>query len=143
MLQQTLNEQRQMQEQQLQAQAEEARLKREYESLEAEKDRQNRLETAEIKSAGYGAMQDINQNKISDFQDSMKEIKKERSDREKMDFQKQQAAIKNSNDQSKIQIQREKLSTQREIADKQLQIARENKNKYDVKSSKSEDKPKK
>lgn len=143
MREQEMQQQRQMQEQQLQAQAEEARLKREYESLEAEKDRQNRLETAEIKSAGYGAMQDINQNKISDFQDSMKEIKKERSDREKMDFQKQQAAIKNSNDQSKIQIQREKLSTQREIADKQLQIARENKNKYDVKSSKSEDKPKK
>jgi hypothetical protein len=34
-----------------------------------------------------------------------------------------------------MDIERQKLQTQREIADKQLQIARENKNKFDKKSS--------
>jgi len=38
----------------------------------------------------------------------------------------------------KDQIEREKIQAQKEIAEKQLQIARENKNKYDVKSSDKE-----
>ena len=133
---QEMQQQRQMQEQALQAQAEEQRLKREYESLEAEKDRQNQLDVAEVKAAGYGSMADINQNQVNDYQDAMKDIRQERDSREKMNFQKEQAAMKNSNEQSKIQIERERLATQRDIADKQLQIARENKNKYDSKSSK-------
>jgi hypothetical protein len=55
-----------------------------------------------------------------------------------MDFQRQQATLKNSNDQTKLQIEREKIAAQKDIADKQLQIARENKNKYDFKDSKKE-----
>jgi hypothetical protein len=133
---QEMQQQRQMQEEQLKAQAEEQRLKREFESMEAEKDRQNQLDVAEVKAAGYGSMADINQNQVSDYQDAMKDIRQERDSREKMNFAREQASLKNSNEQSKLQIERERLSTQRDIADKQLQIARENKNKYDSKSSK-------
>jgi hypothetical protein len=39
------------------------------------------------------------------------------------------------NNNQKNQIEREKLDTQRQIAETQLQIARENKNKFDGKSS--------
>jgi hypothetical protein len=133
--QQEMQQQREMQEQQLQAAAQEQQLKREYEAMEKEKDRQNSREIAEIRAAGYGAMVDINENKVSDYEDAMKNIRAERKDREKMDFQREQASIKNSTDQAKLQIQREELSARREIADKQLQIARENKNRYDVKGS--------
>jgi len=130
-----MQQQRQMQEEQLKARAEEEKLKREYNALEAEKERENDLEVAQIRAAGYGSMSDVNENKVNDFQDEMANIRADRKDREKMDFQRQQATLKNSNDQSKLQIEREKIAAQRDIADKQLQIARENKNKYDVKSS--------
>ena len=136
--QQEMQQQREMQEQQLQAAAQEQQLKREYEAMEKEKDRQNSREIAEIRAAGYGAMVDINENKVSDYEDAMKNIRAERKDREKMDFQREQASIKNSTDQAKLQIQREELSARREIADKQLQIARENKNRYDVKGSQAQ-----
>ena len=133
---QEMQQQREMQEQQLQAKAQEEQLKREYESMENDKERQKDVEVAQIRSAGYGAMVDINENKRSDYQDEMENIRRERKDREKMDFQREQAAVKNSNDQAKLQIKREELSARREIADKQLQIARENKNRFDVKGDK-------
>jgi len=136
--QQEMQQQRQMQEEQLKANAEEQKLKREYEAMEADKERQNDLEVAQIRAAGYGSMSDINENKVNDFQDEMKNIRADRKDREKMDFQRQQATLKNSNDQTKLQIEREKIAAQKDIADKQLQIARENKNKYDFKDSKKE-----
>ena len=129
--QQEMQQQQQLQQQQLEAQAQEAQLKREYETMENEKERQKDIEVAEIRSAGYGSMQDINENKVSDYQDAMKDIRKERKDREQMDFKREQASIANSNKQEEIQIKREDLAARREIADKQLQIARENKNRYD------------
>ena len=136
--QQEMQQQREMQEQQLKASAEEQKLKREFELMEADKERQNDLEVAQIRAAGYGSMVDINQNQVSDYQDEMANIRADRKDREKMDFQRQQATLKNSNDQTKLQIEREKIAAQKDIADKQLQIARENKNKYDFKDSKKE-----
>ena len=136
--QQEMQQQREMQEQQLKASAEEQKLKREFELMQADKERQNDLEVAQIRAAGYGSMSDINENKVNDFQDEMANIRADRKDREKMDFQRQQATLKNSNDQTKLQIEREKIAAQKDIADKQLQIARENKNKYDFKDSKKE-----
>jgi hypothetical protein len=134
MREQEMQQQREMQEQQLQAKAQEEQLKREYESMEADKERQKDLEVAQIRAAGYGSMADINENKISDYQDEMENIRRDRKDREKMSMQKEQIRIQNSNAQAKLQIDREKLATQREVADKKLQVARENKNKYDVDS---------
>lgn len=140
---QELQQQREMQEQQLQAKAQEQQMKMQFESVENDKERQKDLQVAEIRAAGYGAQSDINQNQISDFQDSMKEMRKSNERREDMNFKREQAAVKNSFSNDKLKLDRERLSTQKEVADKKLQIARENKNKYDVKSSKSEDKPKK
>jgi hypothetical protein len=140
---QELQQQREMQEQQLQAKAQEQQMKMQFESVENDKERQKDLQVAEIRAAGYGAQSDINQNQISDFQDSMKEMRKSNEKREDMNFKREQAAVKNSFSNDKLKLDRERLATQKEVADKKLQIARENKNKYDVKSSKSEDKPKK
>lgn len=138
-----MQQQREMQEQQLQAKAQEQQMKMQFETMENDKERQKDLQVAEIRAAGYGAQSDINQNQVSDFQDSMKEMRKSNERREDMNFKREQAAVKNSFTNDKLKLDRERLATQKEVADKKLQIARENKNKYDVKSSKSEDKPKK
>ena len=140
---QEMQQQQQMQQQQLEAQAQEAQMKRQFEMDENNKDRQTDLTIAEIRAAGYGAQSDINENKVSDFQDSMKEIRKSNERREDFNFKREQAALKNSMMNDKLQIDKEKLATQRQVADKQLEIARENKNKYDVATSKKENKPKK
>jgi hypothetical protein len=84
-------------------------------------------------------MQDINQNQISDFQDSMKEIRQTEQYQSQMDLQREKQTNENYRENQKLDIERQKLNVQKEIADKQLQIARENKNKYD-KSNKSEKK---
>ena len=132
MKQQEMQQQQQMQEQALQAKAQEQKLKLDHDSLEAEKNRQRDLLVAQIKSAGYGAMQDINQNLESDYSDALKEIRETEAYQQQMDMERQKESNRNMLASEKTQIEREKLQTQKEIADKQLQIARENKNKYDV-----------
>jgi hypothetical protein len=123
--------QQQMQDQQLKAQADENRMKREYEEAQKEKDRQTEILIAEIKSAGYGAMQDVNKNEISDYQDAMKDIRQTEQYQSQTDLQREKDANRMIIDRNKLDIEREKLAAQREIADKQLEIARVNKNKYD------------
>ena len=72
---QEMQQQRQMQEQQLQAKAQEEQMKLQAEMQENDKNRQNDITIAEIRSAGFGATSDINQNQVSDYQDAMKDIK--------------------------------------------------------------------
>lgn len=133
--QQQMQSDQQMQDQQLKAQAEENRLKREYEEAQAEKDRQNEILLAEIKSAGYGSMVDLNKNEESDYVDAMKEIRTSEQYQQQTDLQRDKQSNENMRSSQKIDIEREKLTAQREIADKQLQIARENKNSFDKKKS--------
>ena len=131
-----MQQQQQMQEQALQAKAQEEKMKMEFEAAENEKDRQTRIVERQIQAAGYGAMQDINKNEISDFQDAIKNLQQTQEyqaaatiDQEKINMQRQSHA-------DKMAIEREKLTTQQQIAQTQLQIAQENKNKYDVKKEK-------
>jgi hypothetical protein len=129
--QQEMQQQQAMQEQALQAKTEETKMKMQFEADENEKDRQNNLVIAEIKSAGYGSAVDINQNQVSDYQDAMRDIRKSNEFQQQMDLKKESAATQNSMNIDKMDIEREKLASQREIANKQLEIARVNKNKYD------------
>ena len=69
-----MQQQQQMQEQMIKAKQEEERMKREFETMEADKERQKDIMVAEIKAAGYGAMQDINQNLQSDYMDVLDKI---------------------------------------------------------------------
>jgi hypothetical protein len=136
-----MQHQQQMQEQALQAKAQEEKLKADSLELREEKNRQRDILVAEIRAAGFGATQDINQNQISDFTDSMRDIQKTEQFMSQMDLERQKESNRMSADTQKAQLEREKLQTQQSIADKQLQIARENKNKFDVKN-KSENKKK-
>jgi hypothetical protein len=92
---------------------------------------QKDITVAEIRASGYGAMADVNQNQVSDFQDAMKDIRQTEQYESQMNLQREKQTNENYRETQKIDIERQKLNVQREIADKQLQIARENKNKYD------------
>ena len=127
-----MQQMQQMKEAEIQARQQEAMMKMQFEASEADKDRQKDITVAEIRASGYGAMQDVNQNQISDFQESMKDIRESDRYREQMNVKREQEVNKTAMHKDKMDIEREKLQAQREIADKQLQIARENKNKYDV-----------
>jgi hypothetical protein len=133
---QDMQQQRQMQEQQLQAKAQEEQQKLQVEMAENDKDRKNDVLLAEIRSAGYGSMVDLNQNQQSDYQDAMKDIKESTQYREQMNFKRQESAVKSAQENSRLTVEREKIAASKQIADTKLQIARENKNTYDVKNSK-------
>ena len=127
-----MQQMQQMKEQELQARQQESQMKMQFEAEENDKDRENRIIQAEIRSAGYGAMQDINKNEVSDYQDALKDIRETDKYREQMNVKREDQIAKTAMHKDNIQIKREELQTKREIADKQLKIARENKNKYDV-----------
>jgi hypothetical protein len=131
-----MQQMQQMKEQEIQARQQEAMMKMQFEQEEADKDRQKDITVAEIRAAGYGSMQDINKNEVSDFQDALKDIRETDRYREQMTIKRESEINKGAMHQDKMSIERERLQTQREIAEKQLQVARENKNKYDVQQKK-------
>jgi hypothetical protein len=122
----------QMEQQKLQAEAQEKEMARRFEAEENAKDRQSRIVQAEIKSAGYGAMQDINENKVSDYQDALKDIRETEKYQAQTELKRESENNKKSFQQQSIALKREELNTKKSIAQTQLEIARENKNKYDV-----------
>jgi hypothetical protein len=137
---QDMQQQRQMQEQQLKAKAQEEQQKLQVEMQENAKDRQNDITIAEIRSAGFGAQVDINQNQVSDYQDAMKDIRETTRFQEQTNLKRDEMAMKGSMESARLQVEREKIAATRDVANKDLQIARTNKNQYDVKDSKKSDK---
>jgi hypothetical protein len=131
-----MQQQQQMQQEMLESQERQRQMDLQFRAEQADLDRQTQLTVAEIRSAGYGAGVDINQNQMSDYQDAMANIQKQDNYQDTMNFKREQEINKNGTNQQKMNIDREKIQAQKEIADKQLQIARENKNKYDVRGGK-------
>ena len=126
--------QQQMQEQENQTRLQEKQLQLDHDMQEKEKDRRKDILIAEIKSAGYGAMQDINQNMQSDYLDALGEIKQSEEFQQSMNLQNSKETNRLQNDREKVQIEREKLQAQMNMKQTDLQIARENKNKFDKKT---------
>lgn len=124
--------QQKMQEEMLASQERQKQMDIQFKAEQADLDRQNNITLAEIRSAGYGAMMDIDKNQVSDYQDVLANIQKRESYQDTMNFKREQEVNKSANNSQKLDIERQKLQTQKEIADKQLQIAKENKNKYDA-----------
>ena len=136
--QQELQQQQQMQQQQLESMQQTEKMKLDAQAMEKEKDRQRDILVAEIKSAGYGSMADVNKNQMSDYADAMKEIRQSEAYEQQTNLQIEKQSNENLRQSQKMDIEREKIMAQKEIADKQLQIARENKNKYDNKNKNKE-----
>jgi hypothetical protein len=127
----------------LEAIQQEKQMDRDFKAQEAEKDRRKDMLVAEIKSAGYGAMQDMNQNSQSDYLDALDSIQKTEQYRDTMSLQREKEINRTTQFQQKASIEREKIQAQKDIADKQLQIAQENKNKFDIKIEKPKNQKKK
>jgi hypothetical protein len=138
--QQEQQSQQQMQQEQSKAQQDIEKMKLDSQAMEKEKDRQRDILVAEIRSAGFGAMQDVNKNEMSDYQDEMKNIRQSEQYQAQTDLQREKQVNENSRQSQKMDIEREKLAVQQNIADKQLQIARENRNKFDKKEPKGKEK---
>jgi hypothetical protein len=132
--QQEQQHQQQMQEQEMQTRLQEKQMELDAKMQEAEKDRRKDILIAEIKAAGYGAMQDINQNMQSDYLDALGQIQKSEQFQETMNLQNSKETNRMNNDREKAQIEREKMQSDMRMKQMDLEIARENKNKFDVKS---------
>jgi hypothetical protein len=131
--QQEMQQQQQMQTEQLASQEKQQQATIQAEAEKSDKLIQKDITVAEIRAAGYGAQVDLNENKMSDYEDSMKEIRQSEQYQQQTDLQREKQTNENIRGNQKIEIEREKLQVQRDIADKQLQIAKENKNKFDNK----------
>jgi hypothetical protein len=127
--------QQKLQEEQLASQEKQIQMQMQFKAEEADKDRQNQITVAEIRAAGFGAQSDINQNLQSDYIDAMDKMREDQRYQDQMNLKREEHMYKRDESQQKLTVEREKLQAQKEIADKQLQIAKENKNKYDKKSS--------
>jgi hypothetical protein len=131
--QQEMQMQQQMQQEQLASQEKQKQM-----DIQAAAERDTRMiqkdiTVAEIRSAGFGAMQDINKNEMSDFQDAMKDIRQTEQYQGQMELQRQKQSEDSIRHAQKMSIEEKKLQVQEDIADKQLEIARTNKNRFDSK----------
>ena len=127
-----------MQEQQIQAEQQDKQAEQAFKSQESEKQIRKDILVAEIRAAGYGSMMDVNENKQSDYQDAMKDIRESERYQDQANLNREKEINKNIQTREKINIEREKIQSAQQIANTQLDIARENKNQYDVKSDKKE-----
>ena len=132
--QQEQQHQQQLQEQEMQTRLQEKQMQLDHDMQEAEKDRRKDILIAEIKAAGYGSMQDINQNLQSDYMDALGQIQKTKEFQESMNLQQNKESNRMTNDRENAQIEREKLQAQLQMKQMDVDIARENKNKFDIKS---------
>jgi hypothetical protein len=110
-------------------QRQEAMLK--FQAEQKAMDRQNDVQIAEIRSAGYTGMVDLNKDQQSDYIDTLEYLDKKNAQEQGTALAREKELNKNAIDQQKVSLQRQELQTRKEIADKQLQVARTNKNKYD------------
>lgn len=117
----------------IEAKKAEKQMELDHEAREKEKDRRARLMEAEIKAAGYGAMQDMNQNKESDFKDALDAVHQSEQYQQTMGLNKEKENNKMNIAQQKLDIEREKNRATMLQNQTALQIARENKNKFDKK----------
>ena len=131
--QQEQQHQQKMQEQQIQAQEQDKKAERDFNVQEDEKERRKDILVAEIRSAGYGGMVDLNENKQSDYQDTMKEIRETQRYQDQTDINRQKEVNKNIQTREKTNVERERMQTDERIAQINLDIAKENKNQYDTK----------
>ena len=142
-----LQEERAHQEKMAQAQSEQATKEKQMsldaEATEAEKDRRKDILVAEIRASGFGAMQDMNENKQSDFIDNMDKLKKTEQYQETVDIQKQKVNASGNQHNDKMNLKREEMNLKRELKNQDMKIAKENKNQYDAPSKTPKDDKKK
>lgn len=106
-----------------------------HESIENEKKNRKDILVAEIRAAGFGAMQDIDKNNMSDFRDAMDDMKTSAEYQDSVNIQQQKENNRVVQDSAKNQIKREEMALKRDLKNQDVVIARENKNQFDNKNS--------
>ena len=107
---------------------------------ENEKKNRKDILVAEIRASGFGAMQDLDGNKQSDFIDNMTKLKQTEQYQETIGIQQQKANASESQHSEKMALKRDELAMKKELKDKDVQIAVQNKNQYDFKPGKVQEK---
>ena len=123
--------QQKMKEMEVQKAIQEKQMALDHETMESEKDRRKDVLVAEIKASGFGAMQDLNENKQSDFMDAMADMKQTANYQDTMNVQQQKENNRVVESGQKMNLKREEMALQRDLKEKDVEIARENKNQYD------------
>jgi hypothetical protein len=123
--------QQKMKEMEVQKAIQEKQMGLDHATMESEKDRRKDVLVAEIKASGFGAMQDMNENKQSDFMDAMADMKQTANYQDTMNVQQQKENNRVVESGQKMNLKREEMALQRDLKEKDVEIARENKNQYD------------
>jgi hypothetical protein len=131
--QEQMQHEQQMKEMEMQQRTQDKQMELDRTSLEKEKDRRRDLLVAEIKSAGYGAMQDLNTNQQSDYLDTLGMIQQSDEFKQTMNLNQQKESNKGIINDKKHMLAEEKLQAQMAMKQMDVDIARENKNRFDVK----------
>lgn len=111
------------------AKRQEAELK--FQAEQRALDRENNLQEAEIRSAGFTAMKDLNNDGQSDYISTLEYLDKKNAKEADQALSREREVNKQATDQQKLNLQREELRARERIANKQVEVARTNKNKYD------------
>jgi hypothetical protein len=120
----------------LKAKRDEKQMALDHEAIQNEKKRRTEVIVAEIRAAGYGAMQDMNENKQSDFADQMETIRTTEEYQDTMNFNRQKHSDQMGTEQRKLDIEQQKIDLARQTSTIPLQIARENRSKAEIDSAK-------
>ena len=104
-----------------------------FEAEQALLDRENDKIVAEIRSAGFTATQDKDQNDQNDYIDTLKYLDEKNARNENASLQRDKVINSQVNEQTKANLQRQDMQVRERIADKQVQVATINKNKFDKK----------
>ena len=125
---------KEMQKAEAEARKEELKMENDHDwKMQESKNRNNTLNT-KIKAAGFGAMQDIDENKVSDFQDVLKDIEKKEQHDESMGFNREKEDNNKAMNTRKLDIEQEKVDVARESVNNQIAVARENTTASEIKA---------
>ena len=109
--------------------------KQEFDASEAQKDREARIQEAEIRGAGYSAAVDINKNQQSDYIDNLRIIQGQKEHTDKMSLERDKHLINTRLKETDQQIQRQKIAEEAKRTNAEIQVAKIN-NKVKEKSKK-------
>jgi hypothetical protein len=104
--------------------------------MQESKNRNNTLNT-KIKAAGFGAMQDINENKVSDFQDVLKDIETSERHAETMGFNREKEDTNKRQGDRKLDIEQQKVDVAKQDSNNRLAVARENTTASEIKAKRN------
>ena len=130
------NRNKELQQQEAEARQKEQQMENDHDFKMLESKNRNNLMTAEIKAAGYGAQQDMNENKESDFVDVLNDLKQSEQYQESLNFDKTKEDNKATIANRKLDIEDKKVDIAKEMSDNQLRIARENQTKSEIDAKK-------